>query len=163
MDELIYLDNHSTTRVDPAVVQAMLPVFESDYGNSGSITHVPGERARELVEGSRLKIAELIGAKKPTEIVFTSGATESNNLAIRGACLRKAESGHIITVTTEHHAVLDPIERLEKNGFEVSRIKVIPNGSRDAGLIDFDQLVDEIRDDTLLVSIMLANNEIGFG
>ena len=160
MSDIIYLDNQATTRVDPHVVQAMLPVFDQSYANAGSVTHDLGLAASDLVEESAESIANCLNARR-SEIVFTSGATESNNLAIRGVCLRRRSSGHIITVQTEHKAVLDPIARLEKQGFRVTRLKVIPNGSDDAGLIQLDELEDSIADDTVLVSIMMAHNEIG--
>jgi len=159
-EKIIYLDNQATTRVDPRVVQAMLPVFDQSYANPGSVTHDLGLAASDLVEESAESIANCMNARR-SEIVFTSGATESNNLAIRGVCLRKKTSGHIITVETEHKAVLDPIARLEKQGFRVTRLKVIPNGNDDAGLIRLEDLADAIADDTVLVSIMLAHNEIG--
>src|SRR5690606_24024202 len=109
---LIYLDNQSTTRVDPRVLAAMLPLFSEAYGNPGSVTHSLGLEARERVDQARALVAQSLGAD-PSEIVFTSGATESNNLAIRGIAQRLADRGrHIISVTTEHKAVLDPLERL---------------------------------------------------
>ena len=159
-DKIIYLDNQATTRVDPRVVEAMLPVFDQSYANAGSVTHELGLAASDLVEESAESIANCLNARR-SEIVFTSGATESNNLAIRGACLRKRTSGHIITVETEHKAVLDPIAKLEKQGFRVTRLKVVPNGSDDAGLINLDELKNAIAEDTILVSVMVAHNEIG--
>jgi cysteine desulfurase len=160
MPDIIYLDNQSTTRVDPRVVESMLPVFDLNYANSGSVTHELGLAASDLVEESAESIADCLNARR-SEIVFTSGATESNNLAIRGICLRRKTSGHIVTVETEHKAVLDPIAKLEKQGFEVTRLPVIGNGKDDAGLICLDELAASIRQDTLLVSVMMANNEIG--
>ena len=160
MPPIIYLDNQATTRVDPRVVEAMLPVFDQSYANAGSVTHELGLAASDLVEESAESIANCLNARR-SEIVFTSGATESNNLAIRGACLRKRTSGHIITVETEHKAVLDPIAKLEKQGFRVTRLKVVPNGSDDAGLINLDELKNAIAEDTILVSVMMAHNEIG--
>jgi cysteine desulfurase len=157
----IYLDNHATTRVDPRVLEAMLPYFSEVYGNAASTSHQFGWQAKEAVDGARSSIAAGIGAKD-REIVFTSGATESNNLAIRGVCERQNRRGnHLITVRTEHKAVLDPIERLGRRGFEVTILDVEPTGSRGAGRLDPDRLATAMRDDTLLVSIMLANNEIG--
>ncbi len=157
----VYLDNQATTQVDPRVVAAMLPFFDQEYGNAASTTHAFGWQAKEAVDQARQQIAETIGAA-PGEIVFTSGATESNNLAIRGLAERKNRRGnHLITVATEHKAVLDPIARLGRQGFEVTILGVEQAPSRRAGSIDLVELAAAIRDDTLLVSVMLANNEIG--
>lgn len=157
----VYMDNQSTTRVDPRVVEAMLPFFESTYGNAGSVSHCFGWDAKAAVDHGREQIARAIGASS-REIVFTSGATESNNLAIRGVCERPRRKGnHIISVATEHKAILDPLAKLGRRGFEITLLPVRPNGDADAGLIDVQQLVDHLRDDTLLVTVMLANNEIG--
>jgi cysteine desulfurase len=157
----IYLDNHATTRVDPRVIEAMLPYFGEVYGNPASTSHNFGWEAKEAVDRARSTIAGAIGASD-REIVFTSGATESNNLAIRGVCERQNRRGnHLITVRTEHRAVLDPIERLGRRGFDVTLLDVEPNGSDRAGLLDLNRLETVLRDDTLLVSVMLANNEIG--
>jgi cysteine desulfurase len=158
---IIYLDNHSTTRVDPRVVEAMIPVFDTDYGNSGSVTHEFGMDAHDLVHTSGSAIAEFINAAVD-EIVFTSGATESNNLAIRGICHPNSKRRHIITVQTEHKAVLDPLERLgvELN-FDVTQLPVGEWGTADAGLISIEDLESAISDQTALVSIMMGNNEIG--
>jgi len=157
----VYMDNQATTRVDPRVAEAMLPYFTECYGNSGSTSHVFGWDAKDAVDAARETVARSIGASR-REIVFTSGATESSNLAIRGVCERSRRSGnHIISVTTEHKAVLDPLAKLGKRGYEVTLLPVRPNGLRDTGLVDLDQLVEAIRDDTILVSVMLANNEIG--
>lgn len=161
LDQPIYLDNHATTRVDPRVVEAMLPYFLEHYGNAASTTHAFGADAREAVETARENLARMIGAA-PRELIFTSGATESNNLAIRGICERQRRRGsHLVTVTTEHKAVLDPIERLGRRGFDVTLLPVAEAGQPTCGLIDVDRLAGAIRGDTLLVSIMLANNEIG--
>jgi cysteine desulfurase len=155
------MDNHATTRVDPRVVEAMLPYFNERYGNAGSVSHVFGWEARDAVDASRETIAAAIGAQ-PREIVFTSGATESNNLALRGAAERtKRRGNHLVSVTTEHKAVLDPLERLSRRDFTVTLLPVAPAGQPDAGRIDPQQVADALRDDTLLVSVMLANNEIG--
>jgi cysteine desulfurase len=157
----IYMDNHATTRVDPRVVEAMLPYFTDVFGNAGSVGHAFGEAAREAVERSRASIAAAINAE-PSEIVFTSGATESNNLAIRGIAERLRRRGdHLITVATEHKAVLDPITRLGRRGYDVTLLEVEQHGSPRAGWLDPQRVADAIRDDTCLVSVMLANNEIG--
>lgn len=157
---MIYLDNHATTRVDPRVVEAMLPFFTEVYGNSGS-SHALGEAAYEAVEKSRATIAAAIGAQ-PLEIVFTSGATESNNLAIRGVAERPRRRGsHLVSVRTEHHAVLAPLTRLAQRDHEVTLLEVEPTGSDHAGRLDHQRVADALRDDTVLVSVMLANNEIG--
>jgi cysteine desulfurase len=157
----IYLDNHATTRVDPRVVEAMLPFFSETYGNAGSVNHTFGWDARDAVDVARKSIAGLLGADA-REIVFTSGATESNNLALRGLAERQRRRGnHIISVATEHMAVLDPLKRLVRRGFEVSLLNVEQAGSPRAGWVDPQKVKDAIRDDTLLVSVMLANNEIG--
>jgi cysteine desulfurase len=157
----IYLDNHATTRVDPRVVDAMLPYFTEFYGNAGSSSHAFGAAAKDAVDDARAKIAAAIGAKSK-EIVWTSGATESNNLAIRGVTEKLAARGrHVISVVTEHPAVLDPLARLARRGFEVTLLPVVAAPDPRAGLVRIEQLAAAIRDDTILVSIMLANNEIG--
>jgi cysteine desulfurase len=152
----IYMDNHATTRVDPRVVEAMLPYFNEIYGNAASRNHEFGWRAEQAVDEGREQIAKLIGATAK-EIVLTSGATESNNLAIKGAAEMYREKGnHIITEVTEHKCVLDTCKRLEKHGYRVTYLPVQTNG-----LIDLDQLKDAMCSETILVSIMTANNEIG--
>lgn len=157
----IYLDNHSTTRSDPRVVEEMLPYFSEIYGNAASSSHLFGWAARDAVELAREHLATAIGATS-REIVFTSGATESNNLAIRGVAERPRRKGnHLITVATEHKAVLDPMERLGRRGYELTVLPVEQAPSIRAGLLDVQQLAEALRDDTLLVSVMLANNEIG--
>lgn len=139
----------------------MLPYFSEIYGNPASTSHSFGWEAKEAVDRSRAVLAASIGASD-REIVFTSGATESNNLAIRGVCERQNRRGnHLITARTEHRAVLDPIERLGRRGFDVTILDVQPKESDRAGLLDLNRLEDALRDDTLLVSVMLANNEIG--
>jgi cysteine desulfurase len=161
----IYLDNHATTRLDPRVLEAMLPWLTDHYGNAGSTTHEMGRAARAAVEAARETFATAIGAVA-REIVFTSGATESTNLAILGTAARPRrgrEPGHVVTVATEHHAVLDPIEHLERGGVAVTRLGVVPQ--RDAvgvpGRIRIDDLRAALRPETFLVSVLLANNEIG--
>jgi cysteine desulfurase len=152
----IYMDNHATTPMDPRVFEAMRPYFVDLFGNAASRNHSFGWEAEEATEKARKQIADLIGAT-PKEIVFTSGATESNNLALKGIAEIYAERGnHIITQATEHKAVLDPCKRLERQGVRVTYVPVKQNG-----LIDLDQLRDAITDKTILISIMYANNEIG--
>jgi cysteine desulfurase len=159
--DLIYMDNHATTRVDPRVVEAMLPYFSDKYGNAGSVGHQFGDDAREAVDLARDEIAAALEADAK-EIVFTSGATESNNFAIRGVAERKRRRGnHLISVTTEHKAVLDPLARLARRHYDVTMLEVEPHGSPRAGWLDPQKVADALRDDTCLVSVMLANNEIG--
>lgn len=160
-ESVIYLDNHSTTRVDPRVVETMIPWFTQAYGNASSLGHRFGEEAREAVSTARKEIAKAIGAAE-TEILFTSGATESNNLAIRGIAEQARQKGnHLISVATEHNAVLAPLARLANKGFDVSLLEVEQHGSASAGRIDPQQIADAITDATCLVSVMLANNETG--
>lgn len=157
----VYLDNHATTRVDPRVVAAMLPFFSQQYGNAGSVGHSFGWEAKAAVDGARARIAAAIGAE-PKEIVFTSGATESNNLAIRGAAERERHrKNHLISVTTEHKSVLDPLRRLSQREFQVTLLPVEQAPSPRAGWLAPQCVADAIRPETLLVSVMLANNEIG--
>jgi cysteine desulfurase len=152
----IYLDCHATTPLDPRVLEAMMPYFTERFGNPSSINHVYGWEAEAAVKQARNAIALAINAT-PEEIVFTSGATEADNLAIKGVAEAYFDRGkHIITVATEHSAVLDPCRYLETLGFEVTYLPVKPDG-----LIDLEQLAKTIRDDTILVSVMAANNEIG--
>lgn len=153
---MIYLDHHATTPVDARVLEAMLPFFTEKFGNAASKQHRLGWDASDAVERARKQIAKLIGAGSK-EIVFTSGATEANNLAIKGAAkARRAGRDHLVTVVTEHKAVLDPIANLEKEGWRVTVVPV--NGD---GLIDVNELANAITDRTALVSVMAANNEIG--
>ena len=152
----IYLDHHATTPVDPAVLAAMLPYFTEHFGNPTSTTHQYGWAAEAGVTGARETISAAIGAS-PEEIVFTSGATEANNLALKGIAEAYFTKGqHIITLKTEHNAVLDPCRYLESLGFTVTYLAVNPDG-----LVDLVELENAIRSDTIMVSIMAANNEIG--
>src|ERR1700736_1929095 len=152
----IYMDNHATTPMDPRVFEAMKPYFTDVFGNAASRNHSFGWQAEEAVEKARKQVADLIGAN-PKEIIFTSGATESNNLAIKGVAEMYAEKGnHIITVATEHKAVLDTTKKLEKHGTRVTYLPLKANG-----LVDLDLLKNAITDKTILISIMYANNEIG--
>jgi len=152
----IYFDNHATTPLDPRVLDAMMPYLTNKFGNAASRNHAFGWEAEKAVETARKQIADLIGATAK-EIVFTSGATESNNLAIKGVAEMYAERGnHIITAATEHKAILDTCKHLEKRGCRVTYLAVQENG-----LVDLDKLRDAITDKTILVSIMYANNEIG--
>jgi cysteine desulfurase len=151
----IYMDNHATTRTDPRVVEAMLPYFSEHYGNAASI-HVFGQQALAAVDQARAEIATLIRAE-PKEIVFTSGATESNNLAIKGAvAMYRRHGNHIVTTQIEHRAVLDPCRRLECDGFRVTYLPVDGFGQ-----VSPQQVADAITPETILVSVMLANNEVG--
>jgi len=155
-DHPVYLDYQATTPTDPRVVEAMLPYFNARFGNPHSHSHAVGWRAEEAVETARERIAALIGAD-PREIVFTSGATESNNLAIKGAAHFYADRGnHIITSETEHKCVLETCADLEREGFEVTRLPVAADG-----MINPQAVADAITEKTLIVSIMAANNEIG--
>ncbi|HUU35224.1 MAG TPA: aminotransferase class V-fold PLP-dependent enzyme, partial [Vicinamibacterales bacterium] len=152
----IYLDHHATTPVDPRVLELMLPYFTHRFGNASSRQHAFGWQANEAVEQARQQVAQLIGARSK-EIVFTSGATEANNLAIRGAvAARRADGGHVVTVATEHKAVLDVCASLEDQGCTVTRVAVDTDG-----LVDVDRFVAALRSDTVLASVMTANNEIG--
>jgi len=152
----IYLDYGATTPVDPRVVDAMIPWLREHFGNPASRSHAWGWEAEEAVEKARGYVAELIGAD-PREIVWTSGATESNNLALKGAAnFYKGRGKHLITVKTEHKAVLDTMRELERQGFEVTYLDVEENG-----LLDLDKFKAAIRPDTILASVMFVNNEIG--
>src|SRR5882724_2696358 len=152
----VYMDNHATTPLDPRVLDEMLPYFREKFGNAASRNHPFGWAAEEGVEQARERIAKLIGATAK-EIIFTSGATESNNLAIKGVAEMYREKGnHIITAVTEHKAVLDTCKHLEKYGYRVTYLPVQKDG-----LVDMDDLKRAMDDKTILVTIMAANNEIG--
>ncbi|MCX7257791.1 MAG: IscS subfamily cysteine desulfurase [Polaromonas sp.] len=152
----IYMDYSATNPCDPRVVDAIIPWLREHFGNPASRSHAWGWEAEAAVEKAREQVAELIGAD-PREIVWTSGATESNNLALKGAAhFYKSKGKHIITVKTEHKAVLDTCRELERQGFEVSYLDVLPDG-----MLDMDVLKAAIRPDTILVSVMFVNNEIG--
>jgi cysteine desulfurase len=152
----IYLDYSATTPVDPRVAAKMIPYISEHFGNPASRSHPYGWTAEKAVENARLEVAKLVGAD-PREIVWTSGATESNNLAIKGAANFYSEKGkHLITLTTEHKAVIDPMRELERQGFSATYLDPEPNG-----LLDIAKLKAAIRPDTVLVSVMLVNNEIG--
>jgi len=154
MKPTIYLDNSATTPVAEAVVEAMLPHWRSTYGNPSSL-HEAGMAARRAMEASRAEVAGCLGAS-PEEIVFTSGATEANNLAILGTALAAGETGHIVTTAIEHHAVLHTAQWLESRGIETTVLDVDSTGR-----VDPSQVRDALRDDTILVSVMAGNNEIG--
>jgi cysteine desulfurase len=152
----VYLDNAATTPIDPRVLDAMLPFFRENFGNAASRSHRFGWIAEEAVDEARRQVAELIGAG-PKEVIWTSGATESNNIAVKGVARMYQDQGrHIITQGTEHKAVVDPCHYLEQNGYRVTYLEVDGGGR-----IDLDELQAAICDDTILVSIMFANNEIG--
>ena len=152
----VYMDNNATTRTDPRVLEAMLPYFTEHYGNAASRHHLFGRDAASAVEEAREQVASLLGADRK-EIVFTSGATESDNLAIKGvAALYRNKGNHIVTVQTEHHAVLDPCRRLEREGFALTFLPV-----DSFGRVTVEQVAGALTDRTILVSVMTANNEIG--
>ena len=152
----IYMDHHATTPIDERVLEAMLPYFGDRFGNAASRTHAHGKMARDAVEHGRAQVAGLIGAK-PDEVIFTSGATESDNLAIRGVTQARLGDGkHIVTARTEHRAVLDTCAALEREGWRITWLDVDPQG-----VVSLDAVADALTDDTVLVSVMLANNEVG--
>ncbi|MBV9945806.1 MAG: aminotransferase class V-fold PLP-dependent enzyme, partial [Myxococcales bacterium] len=153
----IFMDNHSTTPVDPRVLEQMIPYFTTKFGNAASRSHKFGWESEEAVDYARERIARLIGARDAKEIVFTSGATESDNLALKGVAEFYRDKGnHIVTTVTEHKAILDTCKRLEKEGFEVTYLGVAKDGR-----VDPDDVKRAITPKTILVSVMLANNEIG--
>jgi cysteine desulfurase len=151
----VYLDHHATTPLDPRVLDAMLPYFSERFGNPHSAQHAYGWAAEQAVARARTQVAGLIGAR-PEEIVFTSGATEANNLAIRGVAARAGDRRHVVTCATEHPCVLETCRALGRDGFEASELPVQPDG-----VLDLDRLRAALRPDTVLVSIMTANHEIG--
>jgi cysteine desulfurase len=156
VDLPIYMDNHATTRVDPRVLEDMLPYFGDQFGNAASRTHEFGWAAESAVEDAREFTANILGAA-PKEIIFTSGATESSNLAIKGVAQANLDRGkHIITQVTEHHATLDSCSALTRQGFDVTILPVDATG-----LVDIDLLSNSIRADTILITLMVANNEVG--
>jgi len=152
----IYMDHHATTPVDERVLAQMLPYFVDRFGNASSRAHSHGRAARDAVELARTEVAGLVGAK-PNELIFTSGATESDNLAIRGVAeARRADGKHLVTVRTEHRAVLDTYAALEHEGWQVTRVEV-----DEEGLVSPDAIAEALTDQTVLLSVMLANNEVG--
>ncbi len=152
----VYLDNHATTRTDPRVVEAMLPYFTEHYGNAASVSHRFGWDAEEAVERAREQVAQAIGAET-REIVFTSGATESNNLAIKGlATAAQRKGNHLVTAAAEHKAVLDPMKRLARQGWEVTIVECDEHGR-----VSAEAVADALNERTVLVSVMAANNEVG--
>ncbi len=154
--KIVYLDNHATTPVDPRVIEAMLPYFGARFGNAASRSHAYGWEAEKAVDLARKQIADLAGVA-PREVIFTSGATESNNLALKGAMEAYRRNGdHIVTMATEHKAVLDPVKRLERSGCRAAILPPEPNG-----LLNLDRLHQAILPETVIVSVMAANNEIG--
>ena len=156
MSKIIYLDNHATTPVDPRVLKAMLPYLRERFGNAASRNHFFGFEASKAVEKARAQVAKLINAE-PREILFTSGATESNNLALKGfAEANRGRGNHIVTAATEHRSVLDSCKRLELAGFKVTYLPVKPDG-----FLDLRRLKEAVTPKTILISVMLANNEIG--
>jgi cysteine desulfurase len=152
----IYMDHHATTPLDPRALDAMLPFLREEFGNAASKSHAFGWRAEEAVEAARADVAQLVGAQAK-DLVFTSGATESNNLALKGAAhFHHGKGRHLVTTAIEHKSVLDPLKALQAQGFEVT---VLPVDS--AGLVDPDGVKRALRPDTVLVSVMAANNEVG--
>ena len=153
----VYLDNHAGTPIDPRVLEAMLPYFGEKFGNAASRSHAFGWEAEAAVDEAREQVAQIIGAASPREIVFTSGATESDNLAIKGVAEAYGDKGnHIVTCSTEHRAVLDSCKALERRGFRVTYLGVDRYGT-----VRLDQLREAVTDKTVLISVMAANNEIG--
>lgn len=161
MQHPVYLDNQATTPIDPRVLEAMMPYMTEHFGNAGSIGHRFGEIAREAVQKSRETIAGLLNVAA-SEIVFTSGATESNNLAIRGIADRlELDASHFVSVETEHKAVLDPLQRLARRGADVELVKPVVDDPSRVGMVEPASIANALRESTRLVSVMSANNEIG--
>jgi cysteine desulfurase len=154
-DRPIYLDHHATTPVDPRVLDRMLPWFVEKFGNPSSIGHRYGEEAREAVEWARTQVAALLHAE-PREIFFTSGATESNNLALKGALLSRPPGGHLIVTAGEHRAVLEPAHRLQRLGYQVTRVPI-----DDLGQVSVEEIERSLREETVLVSVIWASHEVG--
>ncbi|MBN1999114.1 cysteine desulfurase, partial [candidate division KSB1 bacterium] len=152
----IYMDHHATTPLDPRVLDAMMPYLTENFGNAASNTHVYGHDARRAVENARKQVADLIHARSADEIIFTSGATESDNLALKGVADRAKDKGRIITIATEHKAILDTAKKLAKQGFEIVYAKL-----DQYGIVDLDDLKKQITKNTILISIQAANSEIG--
>jgi len=156
MKKPIYLDHHSTTPVDPRVFEEMLPCFKEKFGNPASQTHMLGFEADKLTEKARTRFAALIGCD-PIEVIFTAGASEANNLVIKGvAAVYEQKGNHILTQATEHKSVLQPCKYLEKKGWKITVLPV-----QESGLIDLEGLRSSMKDSTILISVMAANNEIG--
>lgn len=155
-ERTIYLDHHATTPLDERVLGAMQPYLREEFGNAASRTHAYGWRADAAVEDARERLCEMLGANRPEELVFTSGATESNNLAIFGLAEAQKRRGHLLTIQTEHPSVLDPCRALTRRGFECTELPV-----DSMGLVALDGVEAGLREDTFLVSVMTANNEIG--
>lgn len=157
----IYLDNHATTRIDPVVVEAMLPWMDRFYANPGSTTHEAGREVKQLMEDAVTSIASQFDAS-PDEVIITSGATESNNLAVFGVCQHpRQKKRKIVSLVTEHQALLGPLERLAKSGFDVVYLPVQKHPSAEAGIVDLQRVADAVDSETAMVSVMLSNNEIG--
>ena len=150
-----YLDNHATTRTDPRVVESMLPFFSERFGNAASTGHAYGDDAAAAVETARAEVAELLGAE-PVEVIFTSGATEANNLALKGVLGTSPTNAHLVVSTVEHPSILDPAARLQRDGCQLTRIPCDADGR-----IDPETVISALTPDTVLVSVMWANNEVG--
>lgn len=160
-DSCIYLDHHATTPLDPRVLEAMMPFLTTKFANAGSTSHEPGRVTKAAVDDARERVAHCLGCDA-NEIIFTSGSTESNNLAIRGSAERARRKGnHVVSAQTEHPAVLDPLERLSRLGVQVSLLPVQLQSESVPGLLDVESFRAALRDDTFLASVMWANNEIG--
>ncbi len=151
----VYMDNHATTRVDPRVLEAMLPYFSEMYGNAASVNHCYGWEASDAVEAARAQVARLL-CTDPRNLIFTSGATEANNLALKGVMRAAVQGSHLIINAAEHKAVLDPAKRLAREGYDVTVLPV-----DQYGMLDPQQIEDALQPNTVLVSAMSANNEVG--